>query len=195
MDDPKHKDNPPSAYLQQLQRKYPNIPKGVLHALDVSKRLHQRILERKARERAAEGHGVTMCAWAPKGSNQALRVGAIWVPKGERLYHDLHLLYLADRVQKLVNQEPDPQVALTTAEWWLDDAGLLWNPLRLENAGEEIILNIESVRSRLSFLGVPGNRLPAKITSSDPAAEWVLENMDLASWLTALTWLPPDGDR
>jgi len=132
-------------------------------------------------------------AWAPEPdpepnfpnpSPEARRyVGALLVPKGTVLkVSDEALMYLADRVQALVEAEDDPESAAEGLWSNLKAHGLAVGSLpKLENVGNDLIYSNPEVRERLSNMRVFENLPKGPLEKDDPEARKYLDH-PLEQW-------------
>jgi len=146
---------------------------------------------------ANQGYCAELVAWMPAielGSPRFVNpwkearqiVGAIQGAKGQNLDGDIYLILLADRFDRMLAAEDDPETALDETFSWLESEGLAENfPESLEEAGRELIIGNQLIQERLYLMGIPG-RLPANLTYSDPQADKVLSETTLTQWMIAL---------
>jgi hypothetical protein len=98
----------------------------------------------------------------------------------------MYLAFLADRVQKMIEREEDPQAALSYSTWWLESEGLMGQmPHLLAEPGWTLVMENPALGIRLGMLDVPGE-LPEKITSGNAAALKLVEETTLENWITQL---------
>src|SRR5687767_16013910 len=78
-------------------------------------------------------------------------VGAIQGAKGQNLDGDIYLILPADRFDRMLAAEDDPETALDDTFPWLDSDALPENfPEPLDEAGRELIIDTQLIQDRLS---------------------------------------------
>src|SRR5262245_23128696 len=121
-------------------------------------------------------------AWAPERNP---KVGAVLAVRGQELDTEIYLSLLADRLQKLINQEPDPQEAVNQAWEMLLGLDLVeGNPPPVKKAGLALIQS-GGVEERLSNLGVFPRKM--RLLNHSPKAEKLIEETSLLQWVDALS--------
>jgi len=111
---------------------------------------------------------------------------------------DLYFLLLAERVQSLVNEEPDREGAAQDMWNQFYSVGLVsdWEqqPSSPEEAGELLIYQNGTLRDYLSLLNLPG-KLPKILPPDNPKARALIETTNLEQWLGVLTARPTESNR
>lgn len=129
-------------------------------------------------------------AWAPQ-SNPV--VGAVWMPKAGITLPEEYDQLLAERLQWMLEREPDPETSLAFLISGLQsDDLLLGQPNSLESAGQQLVQD-EHLQARLSQMGIPG-RLPKEFKGSARTEE-ILLRTTVEQWLTAVSERPPESSE
>src|SRR5262245_15068333 len=118
-----------------------------------------------------------------------LIVGAIEAVQNQTMDREIYLSLLADRLDNLLKQEPDPQAALDRTVQLLKSENLLDRTPTMEQAGDCLILNNALMWERLYLMDIPG-KLPPRIVTNNPEAQKIISETTLENWLNALTNRP-----
>lgn len=126
-------------------------------------------------------------------------VGAVLIPEGQELPDTaMYLMYLADRVQMMLEREHDQKQALRELVYRLESEGMLGAMPRTDNlkeAGQVVVLENPALQMRLSSMGVPGSKLPKKIHGGNPAAKKLVEETSLWAWTSTVLDRPHNALR
>lgn len=117
-------------------------------------------------------------AW---GSASNPEVSAILAGQGQSLDRDAYLIFLANRIEKMVEDWEDPQGAEAVLRQQLEDAGLLD-----ESAGltlREVITSNLPLQAKLSSLGALPKK-GEKVEKENPEARIALKEIGLEEWLS-----------
>lgn len=117
--------------------------------------------------------------WAPRGQ---ATLGAIRARQGQMLDRDLYWSFLRSRLQELVEEAEDEDLA--QASELLMEAGLTYVPLDRESTAEMIAESL-SVREAMLEKGIPGP-LPQALNADNRAAQIAFDETNLLDWATAL---------
>jgi len=134
---------------------------------------------------------VTQLAWAPSHVPSTIALGSVLVSSEQKnLDQGLYLSLLGDRLQRLLENQEDPQEALNQTLELLEQAGL-WNGQRpeLSDAGSELVLSNPPLQERLNLAGATLLHKGKPLVHEMPAARAQLQT-DLRDPLSALeNWL------
>ena len=120
-----------------------------------------------------------LMSWCPPGLPPEL--AAVRVPKGSSLEEADWWAALADRVQELVDKEPDPEGAATWAARALGRPGLRDS----QDAGEVLVQRNLELRTVLTLQAMeqPREPFPAKALVEAAADARALQETDLEAWV------------
>jgi len=111
---------------------------------------------------------------------------------------DLYFLLLAERVQSLINEEPDQEAAAQDMWDQLHSVGLVSDseqqPTSPHEAGELLVYQNRTLRDYLSLLNLPG-KLPKVLPPDNPKARALIETTNLQRWLSVLSARPTESNR
>jgi len=115
-------------------------------------------------------------------------LGAVWWPKGQQRFNlDEYFLIVSERVQLLVNEDENPESAVSELCRELSKLDLLWNePEKLDEVGSVLVFENEPLKNYLLLLGVPG-KLPRSLPQENPKARNLIERTSLQQWVNVLT--------
>lgn len=118
-------------------------------------------------------------AWCPPGLPPEL--AAVMVPKDSSLEPGDWWMALADRVQELVDKEPDPDEAAMWAARSLGRPGLRDS----QDAGEVLVQRNLELRTALTLdvTAQPKHPFPAKALVESAATRRAMEETDLETWV------------
>ncbi|MEI6025627.1 MAG: hypothetical protein WCT47_02905 [Betaproteobacteria bacterium] len=120
--------------------------------------------------------GTSLIWWCPRGLQPEL--AAIQVPAGSRLEDQDWSLELENRVQELVDKEPDPDRA---AMWAARALGLPGLQSALD-AGEVLVRHNLELQTAMS-VDILEEAFPAEVLVEDEAIRQAAEETDLESWV------------
>lgn len=118
-------------------------------------------------------------AWCPPGV--APELAGVMVPKGSSLEPGDWWMALADRVQAMVDKEPDPDEAATWAAKALGRPGLRDS----RDAGEVLVERNLELRNALTLdvTAQPKHPFPAKVIVEAAATRKAMAETDLETWV------------
>ena len=127
---------------------------------------------------------MTKVYWCPKHENStALILGSIQVQRDSSLSEAGYLEALAERVQRLVDAEPDPKAATRRVERALEEAGLMpGTPEDPEDAGQTLIASSPGLPDYLRAKGLL-LRPPMQVRKPTPEARKAVEETTLDEWV------------
>ena len=120
--------------------------------------------------------------WSPDPDQMAL--GVIKLPRPQKMTGNLYWAYLADRVEEMLEREPDRRLAAERLEQELDRLGFLLAPMRSpETAPFDLI---ETNPSLSMLFGLKGAIPEDQQAKNQPGARQVYEETSLEGWLEEL---------
>ncbi|MGM0553279.1 MAG: hypothetical protein ACQETK_05680 [Pseudomonadota bacterium] len=127
---------------------------------------------------------MTLVYWCPEyEDSQGLRLGTIKAPKGAKVMEEEHRERLGERIQKLVDAEPNPKQAARRLEAALEEAGLMpGTPEDPEDAGATLIWSNPGLTDYLRLKGVVGTG-NGQVVEETPDAETAYMETTLEEWI------------
>lgn len=126
---------------------------------------------------------MTKVYWCPKPETSAARtLGSIQVEKGSILSEEEYMLKLAERVQEMVDADPNPKAAAQMVERAMEEAGLM--PGRMdgpEDAGDTLIASSPVLPDYLRAKGLLTS-FPMRVNAPTPRADSAVEDKTLEEW-------------
>ena len=115
--------------------------------------------------------------------------------KGQKMDKDIYFSLLSDRVQRLIDENDDPEDAMIYAFNVLESSSLIYEkPNDVETAGEEFIFQNFKLREHLYNTGV-FETMPKELNESNSEAEELFNETDLEGWFSAVTTTLPEDYR
>lgn len=107
--------------------------------------------------------------------------------KGQKMDSDEYFGLLSDRVQRLIDENDDPEDAMIYTFNVLESSNLIYaKPNSVETAGEEFVFQNFNLRLHLQRAGV-FESLPKELNENSTEAEELFNDINLENWFSAVT--------
>lgn len=107
--------------------------------------------------------------------------------KGQKMDSDIYFSLLSDRIQRLIDENDDPENAMIYTFNVLESSSLIYEkPNDVETAGEEFVFQNSSLRTHLQRAGV-FETMPKELNENNSEAEELFNETDLENWFSAVT--------
>lgn len=130
---------------------------------------------------------ITATYWCPPTEDwTGIALGSIRVAQGQRLDQASYLSYLGNRVQAMVDAEPNPEQAVRRLIRGMDQAGLQpQGPEDVEDAGNFLVSSNPLIPDYLTLMGVYLDT-PVTVSGENPDAEKAYKEVTLDEWIDLL---------
>ena len=115
--------------------------------------------------------------------------------KGQKMDSDIYFSLLSDRVQRLIDENDEPEDAMLYTFNVLESSNLIYEkPSGLDTAGEDFIFQNFKLREHLHNAGV-FETMPKELDENNSEAEELFNKTDLEDWFSAVTTTLPEDYR